>query len=225
MTDPRPVTEVLVQAIRDARDREGWNARTLADACAQAGMPSLDQSTITNILNNRRQRIGVDEWLTLAYVLNLPPAQMLLPLTESDRAALTPAVTTGHDAALKWLLGEEGAPLPNGEPRDARAWERNGAPLLYWRALWKQIEEVDRLWHERAARAGDIAANPDSPLGPEFMQSLLTNADQRLAGALRHYAELHNVMRHLKLSPPAPSPLFVQEMERLEVPFGEELDL
>src|SRR4051794_38788560 len=113
MTDPRSVTDVLIDAVREARDRDGWNARTLAGACAAAGMPSLDQSTITNILNNRRQRIGVDEWLTLAYVLTLPPVQMLLPLTSSDRARLAPNVIVDQEAALRWLLGQAQAPRPD----------------------------------------------------------------------------------------------------------------
>lgn len=221
MTDPRPVTAVLVDSIREAMGpaRGGrWNARTLAEACAEVGMASLDQSTITNILNGRRQRIGVDEWLTLAYVLDLPPAQMLLPLTDSDRAALTPNVVVEHGPALHWLLGDEAAPTRDGGLRNAKEWEHNALPVLYWRALWKQTELIETLFIRRAQVQGRDF-DPEDPLtGLDFHRAQLKALDSQLSEALRDYAGLHDAMRHYKLTPPAPPALFLSEMDRLDVP-------
>lgn len=218
MTDPRPVTEVLVEAIRDARDRDGWNAKTLAEACAKAGMPSLDQSTITNILNNRRQRIGVDEWLTLAYVLALPPAQMLLPLTEGTSARLTPTVVVGHDQALRWLLGEEAAPAPDGGLRDVERWERNGSPILRWRELWELTEAITELLRDRVREETRELDEEDPAAAIQVQQARLRQVDRRLFVTLRDLSEQYDLMRREQLAPPAPSDVVLREMDRLDVP-------
>jgi hypothetical protein len=214
------VTEVLIDAVREARDRDGWNARTLANACAAAGMPSLDQSTITNILNNRRQRIGVDEWLTLAYVLNLPPVQMLLPLTSSDRARLTPSVVVDQEAALRWLLGQACAPRPDGDLEHELGWIRNGAPLLSWQELWQFTGYAKGLLRERAAAAGRRL--PDEGKYLEMLlqvhQNELEAIDQRLRTALLTLTEHYDQMREQRLSPPACEPILLDEMDRLGVP-------
>jgi hypothetical protein len=216
MTEPPTVTDVLIAAVREARDRDGWNARKLAEACAAAGMPSLDQSTITNILNNRRQRIGVDEWLTLAYVLNLPPAQMLVPLTTSDRARLTPTVTADHNTALQWLLGQAAVPRPGGNRPEVGDW----APIANWRELWRLIDDVMLLIHER-----DVAATRRLPDEGEHLELVLKvhqreldGIDQRLRRALQYLTIQYDSMREHRLSPPACEPSLLDEMDRLGVP-------
>ncbi len=224
MTDPQPVTEVLIAAIRDARERDGWNARTLAEACAEAGMPSLDQSTITNILNNRRRRIGVDEWLTLAYVLDLPPAQMLLPLTRSTRAALTPTVIVGQDGALRWLLGEEAAPSPTGELRNVEQWERNGAPILRWRELWRLTDRFFDSLRERATEESRRLPDEDIALALRQQERELRRIDLKMTETLRHLSEHYNYMRRLSLSPPPPEAVVLHWMDRLQVPRPKGMD-
>ncbi len=216
MTDPGSVTEVLIGAVREARDRDGWNARTLADACAAAGMPSLDQSTITNILNNRRQRIGVDEWLTLAYVLNLPPAHMLVPLKTSDRAKLTPTVTVDHNTALRWLLGHAAVRRPDGTLPDVGDWTLIAA----WRYLWQLTDEAMLLLHERGVAADRRL--PDEGEHLELVLKLheqeLDRIDQRLRTALQRLVGHYESMLEEQLSPSACPPVLVDEMDRLGVP-------
>jgi len=218
MTESPSVTEVLVAAIREARDRDGWNARTLAKACTDAGMPQLDQSTITNILNRRRRRIGVDEWLTLAYVLRLPPAQMLLPLTTSDRAAITPTLSVGHDAALRWLLGEGPAPAPEGAPQEADAWRRNGTPVREWRTLWELTERLDEQLSDRAGVLSRELTGPDLQLDLERQRHDLTRADLLITMTLQDLRNQYQLMLRMHLSPPPPSKTLLENCDRFGVP-------
>lgn len=81
-------------------------------------MPGLDRSTIANIETGRRQRIGVDEWLTLAFVLGVAPLHLLLPRGEDDPVTVAPKVTVTAGAARRWATGRE--PLPGQDERTFR---------------------------------------------------------------------------------------------------------
>ena len=68
------------------------------------GMSSLDRSTITNIENGRRQRVGVDELLVLALALGVAPVHLLVPLGE-EWYAIAPEHATGTSRVRQWVRG------------------------------------------------------------------------------------------------------------------------
>jgi len=111
-------TRTVATLVREARDRRGWTAEQLAERCAAAGMRQLDRSTIANIETGRRRRIGVDEWLVLAHVLDVAPLHLLLPRDDDDQVAVTPTVTVTAAQARRWAAGRE--PLPGGDERTFR---------------------------------------------------------------------------------------------------------
>lgn len=111
------VPRVLAALVRQARDRRGWSGEQLAERCGEAGMPTLDRSTIANIETGRRRRIGIDEWLVLAQVLDVAPIHLLLPRGD-DEVAVTPGVTVTVERAREWLVGRE--PLPGTDERTFR---------------------------------------------------------------------------------------------------------
>lgn len=78
-------TEAIARRLRDARTRRGWSARELADRCAAVGMTNLDRTTITNIEIGRRQKVSVEEVLALAYVLDIAPIHLMVPLSAMVR--------------------------------------------------------------------------------------------------------------------------------------------
>ncbi|MGI8680998.1 MAG: helix-turn-helix domain-containing protein [Mycobacteriales bacterium] len=100
-TSPGQTIAARLQAVRKAR---GWSAREVAERCARAGMPELDRSTIANIELGRRRRIGVDEWLVLAYVLGVAPVHLLVPLEEGFYA-FTPDVVSSSGPVRQWVRG------------------------------------------------------------------------------------------------------------------------
>ena len=104
--------------VREARDRRGWTGQQLADRCADAGMPALDRSAVTNIETGRRRRIGVDEWLVLAAVLDVAPLHLLFPRADDDVVAVTPTGSVSAGQARRWATGRE--PLPDGDERTFR---------------------------------------------------------------------------------------------------------
>lgn len=144
--------------VRQVRDRRGWSARELAERCASAGMPGLDRSKITNIENERRARVGVDEWLTLAYVLDVAPVHLLVPLAVEELYAFTPTMLTYSGRVRQWVRGHYPAPQTSGRlffsevperewepsPEEQRAWEHDeGARELLRRLRDEGYVEVD----------------------------------------------------------------------------------
>ena len=108
---------VVATRIREARHRRGWSAQQLADECALAGMPSLDRSAITSIERGRRQRVGVDELLVLAFALDLSPVHLMLPLNDDALMQVVPSTTVTAKRARRWVSGQEQLP-----GRDAKQW-------------------------------------------------------------------------------------------------------
>ena len=114
--DPVTPTQTIALRVRETRKRKGWSAQALADACAEAGMPSLDRSTIAAIEIGRRQCIGVDELLVLAYVLSVAPVHLFVPL-EEKWYAVTPEQVTNSGRVREWVRGRHPLPMPKAERR------------------------------------------------------------------------------------------------------------
>jgi transcriptional regulator with XRE-family HTH domain len=99
--------------IREARQRRGWTAKDLADRCAEAGAPQVSATVITNLETRRRatREITVDEVLTLARVLEVPPLQLIVPLDASETLEVLPAVHMNAPEAVHWIGGDTSARL------------------------------------------------------------------------------------------------------------------
>ncbi len=102
----RPLTpaEAVASRLREVRKARGWSAQQVAARCAALGMPQLDRSTVANIENGRRQRIGVDELLVLAFALGVAPVHLLVPLDERWYA-VTPEHINASSRVRQWVRG------------------------------------------------------------------------------------------------------------------------
>jgi len=112
------------------RDAHGWTAAELAQRCAAAGVP-LDGSVIANLENDVRAPVSVQELLTLAYVLSVPPVLLFLPVGEDYEIEITPGVPIPPDAAVRWVCGEA---MMTGDTKPG-IWQRFSRPLHLFRQL------------------------------------------------------------------------------------------
>lgn len=76
-------SDVVARRVRVIRDRRGWNARQLAEACTRIGHPELTESVIANIESGRRdehgrrrREVSVDELLAFAEALGVAPGAL-----------------------------------------------------------------------------------------------------------------------------------------------------
>ena len=144
MQDPLSPTQVVAQEVKRARRRRGWSAQTLANRCAEVGAVALNHTAITNIENGRRERIGVDELMVLAYVLALPPVQLLVPLGTADEVAILPTVTLPTTTALAWIEGYEPPMTSDRQAREVKEWREGSNPLARHRELSDALDTVQK---------------------------------------------------------------------------------
>jgi transcriptional regulator with XRE-family HTH domain len=207
--DPLTPTQVAARRVRYYRDAHGWSAQELARRCAAAGMPQLDRSVLSNLENGRRTTIRLDEVLTLAWVLGVPPVMLMVPLGWADEVAITPTVTVHPGLAMKWLTGEGEAPTSDrriaGHVSHA-VYIEAVRPL----ALYERLSEAQDLLgkaerHRHDVRTNDGRRNPPASLDGLDREDAarIRAADLRWKGALTALATVLNHMVTTGVRPPA----------------------
>lgn len=192
--DLRTATQVIAHQVKKFRLERGWTAQELADRLAEAGMPHMKRPVITNLEIGRRQTVTVEEVLTLAWVLDVPPLMMFLPLGLSDEFEITPNTAVHPGLALKWILGEEVAPTSDRKMAahtNPSLHSKAGQPLrLYQRLTEAQAPvsraEMDMEWAK-------------DPLDKERLRA----AEDRRDEALAELAKVLDAMLDAGVLPPA----------------------
>jgi transcriptional regulator with XRE-family HTH domain len=101
-------SDIAALRIREARTKRGWRVKDLAERCKKAGMPNLTAAVITNLETRRRpgREITAEELLALAWVLDVPPVQLLTPLNGNEILEVVPGEDKGPLAAPAWLADD-----------------------------------------------------------------------------------------------------------------------
>ena len=130
-------SDIAARRIREARKKQGWRVKDLAGRCAKAGAPHLTAAVITNLETRRRpgREITADELVTLAWILEVPPIQLLAPLNGDEALRIVPGEERDPLEAVAWL-GDDDTALPairyaaSKEERDTeRVLRYRGSPL------------------------------------------------------------------------------------------------
>ena len=95
----------------------------------------LDRAAISRIENGQR-KVSVEDLLTLAAALSVPPTVLLFPPYE-QYVDVAPGLRIPPHEGWRWLAGA--APLDN---RAIEQWARSRAPLSIWEELFARREEV-----------------------------------------------------------------------------------
>src|SRR5262245_5662342 len=106
--------QVIGYRCRQLRDRKGWTAQQLADAMNGIGMTDWTRIVVTKLENwpKYRRSVTVEELLTLAYVLDVAPIHLMVPIEGGLRAEMeefyqvTPDLATSLGAVREWIRGE-----------------------------------------------------------------------------------------------------------------------
>lgn len=100
--------------MRQVRTARGLTASRLAEAMTETGV-KWDRSVVANLENGRRAAVSVEELLALAYVLDVAPVHLVVPLDNDGWLRVTPDVSTSNETARAWIRGLSA--LPAGDDR------------------------------------------------------------------------------------------------------------
>lgn len=105
-------SDMAGKRIREERERRRpkMTVKDLADLCAKAGAEHITATVITNLETRRRasREITLDELLTIAAVLEVPPLQLMVPLDGDEQLRVTGSLTLDVLTASAWISDERG---------------------------------------------------------------------------------------------------------------------
>lgn len=106
-------SDLVAQRIRQIRKRRDWNVRKLAERCAEAGAPEITAAVLANIehgrpdeAGRRRRDVTVDEAVSLAYALGVPPVLLFVPLDAAEALQVTGDAQMDLLTAVGWATGD-----------------------------------------------------------------------------------------------------------------------
>ena len=120
-TDP---LQTVRKRMKDVRRRRGMTAQQLAAAMTDLGV-KWDRATVAKLETGYRQSISLDEWLTLAYVLNVAPVHLLVPLEDDVAYSISPEITDTSQRVRAWVAGHSPflhEPSSPGHPGGSPSW-------------------------------------------------------------------------------------------------------
>jgi transcriptional regulator with XRE-family HTH domain len=101
-----PLISSIGRQIKYWRGQQGYSQQRLAEEVTQLGV-KLTAAMVTSIeAGHRRDAASVHEVFAIAYVLDMPPLLLMLPLGRVDEVEIVPGVAIDPDLARKWLAGE-----------------------------------------------------------------------------------------------------------------------
>ncbi|MCC5582038.1 helix-turn-helix transcriptional regulator [Microtetraspora sp. AC03309] len=221
--DPVTPTQVAAQRVRHYRKAHGWSAQELARRCAEAGMPNLDRSVLSNLENGRRAGLRLDEVLTLAWVLGVPPVMLMVPLGWADDVSITPTVTVHPGLAMRWLTGDEQAPTSDRRIAghvNHEVYTEAVRPVVLYGRLTEAQELLGRAEHGREKiRTNDGQRTPPASLDglDRDDASRIRAAELRWKGALASLATVLNHMVAMGVRPPAIWRPRLEAMKRMKL--------
>lgn len=146
-------TEVIAKRVQEVRKRHGWSAQRLADAMSAAGVP-WERQVVTKLENGQRQNVSAAELLALAYVLDIAPVHLLVPVED-----ITVTPVPGQEAQAvrvrAWIRGE--APLG---AQDARMFFSE-VPRTEFAVANRRADFLDAVDKELAAQQDGGAGDAD----------------------------------------------------------------
>ncbi|RSN71338.1 helix-turn-helix domain-containing protein [Actinomadura sp. WAC 06369] len=96
--------KVIAERVKDVRLRRKMSASQLADELAREGI-KWNRSIVANFESGRRRSVTVEELLALAYVLDVAPIHLLIPLEDGKWYHFTPERATPTGFVREWVRG------------------------------------------------------------------------------------------------------------------------
>jgi transcriptional regulator with XRE-family HTH domain len=181
------VGAVIGERVRHYRRLRRLTVKELAELCLPA-CPSLTTSVITNVERpddgkRPRRPVTVEELLTLAWVLDVPPLDLIAPMGQEPEIEVLPDVVVATADAVRWLGGDYDVKADVDGGFHPTPYERAAAPVAMLRR------------HDAAARAAWEAAQ-------EYWLERTPETDRTRREAFKQLRDVRSAMREGGVLPP-----------------------
>ncbi|GAA0953538.1 hypothetical protein [Actinocorallia libanotica] len=206
MADSLRPSDVAALRFRELRKRRDLTVQQVVDALKDLGMTELTTSVITNLELGRRdgsgrRRMTLEELIALAYVLDVPPLELLAPLGQDIKVTILPSLEVEPYELRNWLTGTgrlENRPTPD-NPEDLRFWTVTSEPIR----LHDRFTEASKTLHQ-----ADLEKRTAEKIGdPQRIQTTRTT----YADALQVWAEALNRIHAAGMKPPTYAPKWIED--------------
>jgi transcriptional regulator with XRE-family HTH domain len=193
-------SDFVGERVKGLRTARGWTAKQLAERCAAIGAPELTAPVIANIETGRRDKDGrrrrqvtIDEAMTLAYALDVPPVYLFVPIDGSEALKVTTEIEMGPFEAVTWAIGASAGVTHDPSEERNRQWAQARRQLNLLRDAWMALTILDAharrpvSRHERTTAVEQLATiqlgrldsarlpdswltKPGDPISPEIIE-------------------------------------------------------
>jgi transcriptional regulator with XRE-family HTH domain len=145
VSEPKHPHRVIAERVRELRTARGFTAARLAEELTNVGI-KWDRSVVANLENGRRAIVTVEELLGLAYVLDVAPIHLMVPLDSAGWYAVTPdSYDAVNDRVREWIRGTYALPGHTDERKYFSEVPENewvARPKLGAKERYHQIEQM-----------------------------------------------------------------------------------
>ncbi|MDT0270847.1 helix-turn-helix domain-containing protein [Streptomyces sp. DSM 44915] len=169
-----PTALTVARNLKRVREARGLTTYALSGALRKAERP-ITPSAVAKIERGERQ-VTVDDLAALAFVLDVSPASLLLPLEDGLEAhvSITGAGEVPADVAWAWASSERPIRLPEGDARTAMLeYQLYALPPGRRRYDWT-APEAREAWRAEQAKRGPVVLRLPAPppVGERSIQQL-----------------------------------------------------
>jgi transcriptional regulator with XRE-family HTH domain len=174
------LTSVVAAQVRRYRLEHKMSAQRLADRCEELGF-AIPRPVLSNLENGRRDSITLAELLTLAAVLDVPPAALMTPLGRQELVEILPDLDVPPPDAAAWIAGEAKLTAAGSDPEAKWLDLRDGpAGIVQLYRIHGQLVDV---WISRLIAAGEDKRSQHGRV-PEHEELRLVRAIMREDGLI-----------------------------------------
>jgi transcriptional regulator with XRE-family HTH domain len=101
---PLAPTQAVAKRVRELREKRGLTAAQLAEQMASVGV-AWDRGVVAKLETGRRANVSVAELLALAYVLDVAPVHLLVPLEDEQPYEVMPGRVEPAGLVRDWVRG------------------------------------------------------------------------------------------------------------------------
>jgi len=167
MPEVKTPGQTVAERVRELRRRRDWSAERLGHELKSVGL-DWNRSIVANFESGRRPSVSIEEVLALAYVLDVAPVHLLVPVDNAPWYAFVPERAAASARVREWVRGRHWMARHGGTERTyftevpEEEWEPP-APFTDEEQIERRRVREENL--RRAVEAGVMTAEFDEKTG------------------------------------------------------------